>query len=66
MIRRMHHFILSQLVAVQMMKIKGKPLTHVDWLIKIIDPSGNEIFKSSTIHSQIGIEGASFAPIEKG
>jgi hypothetical protein len=49
-----------------MTKIKGKPLTHVDWLIKIIDPSGNEIFKSSTIHSQIGIEGASFAPIEKG
>ena len=22
----------------------GKPLTHVDWLIKILDPEGNNIF----------------------
>ncbi|MBA3285285.1 MAG: hypothetical protein H0U27_09555, partial [Nitrosopumilus sp.] len=27
------------------------PLTHVDWLIKVQDPEGKEVFKSSTLHS---------------
>lgn len=32
----------------------GIPVTHVDWLIKIISPSGEEVFKSSTQHSHVG------------
>jgi plastocyanin len=32
----------------------GIPVTHVDWLIKIISPSGEEVFKSSTQHSHMG------------
>jgi plastocyanin len=32
----------------------GIPVTHVDWLIKIISPSGQEVFKSSTQHSHVG------------
>jgi hypothetical protein len=44
----------------------GKPLTHVDWLIKILDSSGNKVFQSSTVHSHIGTERASFTPIKEG
>jgi plastocyanin len=44
----------------------GKPLTHVDWLIKIVDPAGNKIFQSSTVHSHIGTERISFAPVKEG
>ena len=44
----------------------GKPLTHVDWLIKIVDPVGNKIFQSSTVHSHIGTERISFAPVKEG
>jgi plastocyanin len=32
----------------------GIPVSHVDWLIKIISPSGQEVFKSSTLHSHVG------------
>lgn len=32
----------------------GIILTHVDWLIKIITPSGEEVFESSTQHSHAG------------
>ncbi len=32
----------------------GTPITHVDWLIKIISPSGKEVFESSTQHSHMG------------
>ena len=34
----------------------GFPLTHVDWVIKIGSlPGGKEVFKSSTMHSHLGI-----------
>jgi len=43
-----------------------KPLTHVDWLIKILDPSGDKVFQSSTVHSHIGTERVSFTPVKEG
>ncbi len=45
---------------------EGIPLTHVDWLIKIADPQGNDIFKSSTIHTHVGTEQLSFMPTIAG
>lgn len=45
---------------------ENTPLTHVDWLIKVQDPEGREVFKSSTLHSHIGNQQITFAPTTSG
>ena len=44
----------------------GKPLTHVDWSITIKTPEGKEVYKSSTLHSHVGIMQTSYAFLEPG
>jgi plastocyanin len=44
----------------------GFPLTHVDWIIKIRNPEGKEIFKSSTVHSHLGTNEFSYKFLEPG
>ncbi len=44
----------------------GKPLTHVDWSITIKTPEGKEVYKSSTLHSHVGIMDISYAFLEPG
>jgi hypothetical protein len=44
----------------------GFPLTHVDWVIKVRNPEGKEIFKSSTVHSHLGTNEFSYKFLEPG
>lgn len=44
----------------------GAPLSHVDWVAVITDPSGNEVYKTSTSHSHVGVESFSYAFLEPG
>jgi plastocyanin len=44
----------------------GAPLSHVDWAIVIKDPAGNEVYKTSTSHSHVGMENFTYAFMEPG
>lgn len=44
----------------------GAPLSHVDWAIIVKDPSGREVYKTSTSHSHTGIESFSYAFMHPG
>lgn len=44
----------------------GAPLSHVDWVVSIRDPSGNEVYKTQTSHSHMGMESFSYAFMEPG
>ncbi len=44
----------------------GAPLSHVDWTIIIKDPSGREVYKSTTMHSHMGIMSFSYAFMHPG
>jgi plastocyanin len=44
----------------------GFPLTHVDWVIKVRNPEGKEVFKSSTVHSHLGTNEFSYKFLEPG
>ena len=44
----------------------GAPLSHVDWSVIIIDPSGNEVYRTMTAHSHVGTERFSFAFLDSG
>jgi plastocyanin len=44
----------------------GKVATHVDWSITVKTPSGKEVYKSSTLHSHVGIMDISYAFLEPG
>jgi plastocyanin len=44
----------------------GAPISHVDWVISIKDPSGNEVYKTQTTHSHVGVESFSYAFMEPG
>lgn len=44
----------------------GAPLSHVDWVVTIKDPAGNEVYKTSTSHSHMGIQNLRYAFMEPG
>lgn len=44
----------------------GAPLSHVDWVVTIENPSGDEVYKTSTSHSHMGVESFSYAFLEPG
>lgn len=44
----------------------GAPLSHVDWVVTIKGPSGNQVYKTSTSHSHMGMESFSYAFMEPG
>lgn len=44
----------------------GAPLSHVDWVVTIKNPSGDEVYKTSTSHSHVGTESFSYAFMEPG
>ncbi len=44
----------------------GKPLTHVDWSVIVTSPSGEQTYKSSTLHSHVGTLEMSHAFLEPG
>jgi plastocyanin len=44
----------------------GAPLSHVDWAIIVKDPSGREVYKTSTSHSHMGVESFSYAFMHPG
>lgn len=44
----------------------GAPVSHVDWAIIVKDPSGREIYKTSTSHSHMGVESFFFTFMNPG
>jgi plastocyanin len=44
----------------------GNPLTHVDWSVIVTSPSGQEVYKSSTLHSHVGTLEINYAFLEPG
>lgn len=44
----------------------GKPLTHVDWSVIVTSPSGEQVYKSSTLHSHVGTLEMNYAFLEPG
>lgn len=44
----------------------GAPISHVDWVVVITDPSGDEVYKTQTSHSHVGNESFSYAFMEPG
>jgi hypothetical protein len=44
----------------------GKPLTHVDWSVIVESPSGEQAYKSSTLHSHVGTMELNYAFLEPG
>lgn len=44
----------------------GSPLTHVDWSVIVESPSGEEVYKSNTLHSHVGTMELNYAFLEPG
>jgi plastocyanin len=44
----------------------GKPLTHVDWSVIVESPSGEQVYKSNTLHSHVGTMELNYAFLEPG
>jgi plastocyanin len=44
----------------------GAPLTHVDWSVIVESPSGEQIYKTNTLHSHVGTMELNYAFLEPG
>jgi plastocyanin len=44
----------------------GSPLSHVDWVIVIKDSDGNDVYKTSTSHSHVGMNNFSYTFLKPG
>lgn len=44
----------------------GAPLTHVDWSVIVESPSGEQVYKSNTLHSHVGTMELNYAFLEPG
>jgi len=44
----------------------GAPISHVDWAIIIKDPSGKEVYRTSTAHSHMGIHNYNYTFMNPG
>lgn len=44
----------------------GSPLSHVDWAVVIKDPDGNDVYKTSTSHSHVGVNNISYTFLKPG
>lgn len=44
----------------------GAPLSHVDWAIIVKNPAGEEVYKTSTSHTHLGVHEFSYAFLEPG
>lgn len=44
----------------------GAPLSHVDWAIIVKNPAGEEVYRTSTSHTHVGVHEFSYAFLEPG
>lgn len=44
----------------------GAPISHVDWAVIIKSPLGNEVYRTSTSHTHVGVQEFSYTFLEPG